>query len=107
MMFTLAMVENPSVWKRAQVDIDTVVGAGRLPEFSDRVSLPYIDAILREVLRWGLILPLGECREETNPFSQAFLNVEKAFHGRSHMTMYTGVITYQKVCPIVVYTTYP
>ncbi|KAN0086143.1 Cytochrome P450 [Tylopilus felleus] len=59
MTFTLVMVENPHVWKRAQADIDAVVGTDRLPEFDDRPSLPYIDAIIREVIRWRPALPLG------------------------------------------------
>ncbi|KAF8545990.1 cytochrome P450 [Imleria badia] len=59
LMFTLAMIENPHVWKRAQAEIDALVGTDRLPEFDDRVSLPYLDAIIREVFRWGIIVPLG------------------------------------------------
>ncbi|KAH7884320.1 cytochrome P450 [Phlebopus sp. FC_14] len=59
MTFTLAMVMNPRVWKRAQVEIDAVVGTGRLPEYDDRPSLPYIDAIMRETLRWQPSVPLG------------------------------------------------
>ncbi|KAF8549302.1 cytochrome P450 [Imleria badia] len=62
MAFTLAMVENPHVWKRAQAEIGAVVGKDRLPEFDDRPSLPYVDAILREVLRWRPALPLGGAR---------------------------------------------
>ena len=61
MTFTLAMVENPHVWKRAQMDIDAVVGMDRLPEFEDRPSLPYVDAIIREVSRWRPVLPMGAC----------------------------------------------
>ena len=59
MTFALAMVENPHVWKRAQAEIDAVVGMDRLPDFDDRSSLPFIDAIIREVLRWRPMLPLG------------------------------------------------
>jgi hypothetical protein len=59
MTFTLAMVENPHVWRRAQAEIDSVVGIDRLPEFSDRESLPYIEAIMREVFRWVPVIPLG------------------------------------------------
>lgn len=61
MTFALAMVENPHIWKRAQAEIDAIVGIDRLPEFDDRSSLPYIDAIIREVLRWRPVFPLGEC----------------------------------------------
>lgn len=59
MTFTLAMVENPRIWKRAQAEIDAVVGLERLPEFSDRSSLPYVEAIMRETLRWKPLVPLG------------------------------------------------
>ncbi|KAF8837245.1 cytochrome P450 [Paxillus ammoniavirescens] len=57
--FTLAMVENPRVWKRAQAEIDAVIGMDRLPDFGDRPSLPYVDAVLREILRWQPVGPLG------------------------------------------------
>ncbi|KAF8840184.1 cytochrome P450 [Paxillus ammoniavirescens] len=56
--FTLAMVQNPHVWKRAQAEIDTVLGMDRLPDFDDRPSLPYVEAILRETMRWRPITPL-------------------------------------------------
>ncbi|KAF8552908.1 cytochrome P450 [Imleria badia] len=59
MTFTLAMVENPHVWKRAHAEIDSVVGMDRLPEFDDRSCLQYVDAIIREVLRWRPVLPIG------------------------------------------------
>lgn len=41
---------------RAQRCLDDVVGRGRLPGFEDRACLPYIDAIVEEVLRWR---PIG------------------------------------------------
>ncbi|KIK95907.1 hypothetical protein PAXRUDRAFT_826540 [Paxillus rubicundulus Ve08.2h10] len=58
MTFTLAMVENPRVLKRAQTELDTVIGMDRLPDFDDRSSLPYVEAILREVMRWQPVAPL-------------------------------------------------
>ena len=61
MTFMLAMVENPRVWKRAQAVIDAIVGTDRVPEFDDRPSLPYVDAIVRETLRWRPVTPLGAC----------------------------------------------
>jgi cytochrome P450 len=60
MVFFLAMVLYPDVQKRAQEEIDSVVGKDRLPTFEDRPSLPYIDAIVLETLRWNPILPLGD-----------------------------------------------
>ena len=59
MVFVLAMTLYPNVQRRAQMAIDSVIGTDRLPTFEDRALLPYIDAILREVMRWHPILPLG------------------------------------------------
>ncbi|KAG9313228.1 cytochrome P450 [Chiua virens] len=59
MTFTLAMIEHPHVWKRAQAAIDAVIGTERLPEYEDRPSLPYVDAIVRETLRWRPPTPLN------------------------------------------------
>ncbi|GBE78227.1 Multifunctional cytochrome P450 monooxygenase af510 [Sparassis crispa] len=57
--FFLAMTVYPEVLERAQAEIDKVVGRDRLPDFSDRDSLPYIDWIVWECLRWNPVTPLG------------------------------------------------
>lgn len=57
--FILAMMEHPEVLRKAQEEIDRVVGPGRLPTFSDRPQLPYVDCVMSEVLRWGVPVPLG------------------------------------------------
>jgi hypothetical protein len=49
--FVLVMLLYPEVQMKAQKELDAVVGQDRLPEFSDRPSLPYINAILKEVIR--------------------------------------------------------
>lgn len=54
------MVANPGVQEKAQAQIDAVVGRTRLPTIDDRTSLPYIDAIFREVLRFNTPIPLCE-----------------------------------------------
>ncbi|KAG1842028.1 cytochrome P450 [Suillus subalutaceus] len=59
MTFALAMVLYPAVQRRAQAEIDSVVGEDRLPTFEDRASLPYVESVLRETLRWHPILPIG------------------------------------------------
>ncbi|KAF8507777.1 cytochrome P450 [Gautieria morchelliformis] len=58
-MFILAMVLSPEVQKKAQAELDAVVGPSRLPEFGDRDNLPYINALCKEILRWHPLLPLG------------------------------------------------
>jgi cytochrome P450 len=50
---------HPDAQKRAQAEIDAVVGTERLPTFEDRSSLPYVEAVLRETLRWNPVFPLG------------------------------------------------
>jgi cytochrome P450 len=62
MVFVLAMVLYPDIQTRAQAEIDSVIGRDQLPTFEDRVSLPYIDAVVRETYRWSPIAPLGDLR---------------------------------------------
>ncbi|KAF8077583.1 cytochrome P450 [Lyophyllum atratum] len=57
--FFLAMALHPEVAKKAQVEIDNVVGNDRLPTFEDRPRLPYVDALVKEVLRWHAVGPTG------------------------------------------------
>ncbi|KIJ60832.1 hypothetical protein HYDPIDRAFT_97943 [Hydnomerulius pinastri MD-312] len=59
MAFFLAMTMHHSIQERAQAEIDTVVGKGRLPDFDDRPSLPYVEALLRELMRWHQVVPFG------------------------------------------------
>ncbi|THU86529.1 cytochrome P450 [Dendrothele bispora CBS 962.96] len=58
-VFILAMRLYPNVMRKAQAEIDAVVGRERLPTFEDREKLPYIRAIVKEVLRWRPVGPLG------------------------------------------------
>ncbi|KAG1768028.1 cytochrome P450 [Suillus placidus] len=58
-VFLLAMVLNPEVQAKAHAEINRVVGKDRLPDFDDRPSLPYLEAVLRETLRWHPVAPLG------------------------------------------------
>ncbi|KAG1847833.1 cytochrome P450 [Suillus subalutaceus] len=57
--FFLAMTLFPDVQKKAQAEIDAVVGPDRLPTFADRDSLPYTEALVKEVLRWNVVVPTG------------------------------------------------
>ncbi|KAJ6540312.1 cytochrome P450 [Mycena capillaripes] len=57
--YFLAAAKYPEVQSKAQAEIDAVVGQNRLPTFEDRDSLPYIEAICKELYRWMPIVPLG------------------------------------------------
>jgi cytochrome P450 len=59
------MTLYPDVQKRAQAEIDSVVGNSRLPSHEDRTNLPYVEALFKEVLRWNPVAPLGE--DTVNP----------------------------------------
>ncbi|PPR05069.1 hypothetical protein CVT24_010256 [Panaeolus cyanescens] len=53
------LVTHPHVQLFAQAEIDRVFGTPRLPTFDDRGSLPYVEAIYREVMRLYPPLPLA------------------------------------------------
>jgi cytochrome P450 len=52
MSFLLAMIKHPEVLKKLHAHIDEVVGPSRLPTFEDMPRLPYVRAVVKEVLRW-------------------------------------------------------
>jgi len=57
--FFLAMVLFPDVQRKAQQEIDAVLGGTRLPVYADAAQLPYISAVVTELLRWHSVAPLG------------------------------------------------
>ncbi|KAH9941591.1 O-methylsterigmatocystin oxidoreductase [Epithele typhae] len=57
--FFLAMVMHPEVQHNAHAELDAVIGPNRLPSFTDREHLPYVDAVMKEITRWHPVLPLG------------------------------------------------
>lgn len=58
--FYLAMVLYPEAQHEAQAEIDRVIGGDRFPTLADQPNLPYIDALVKEVLRWHPVVPLGK-----------------------------------------------
>jgi cytochrome P450 len=60
--FVLAMVLYPDIQKRAQEEIDSVIGLDRPPTFKDYDRLPYVGAIVKEILRWRGVSPIGTFR---------------------------------------------
>ncbi|KEF54941.1 uncharacterized protein A1O9_09384 [Exophiala aquamarina CBS 119918] len=47
------------VIEKAQEELDRVVGAERTPNFDDEPNLPYIRAMIKEVLRWRHVNKIG------------------------------------------------
>lgn len=54
------MILYPDVFKRAQEEIDRVVGNSCLPGFSNRDNLPYVNALVKETIRWESSIPTGD-----------------------------------------------
>ncbi|PHH63656.1 hypothetical protein CDD81_5637 [Ophiocordyceps australis] len=57
--FILAMIMFPEVQRKAQEEIDRVVGPNSLPSYEHQPHLPYIKALISEALRWVPIAPIG------------------------------------------------
>ncbi|KAF2103859.1 cytochrome P450 [Rhizodiscina lignyota] len=57
--FFLAMTLFPEVQRKAQEEIDRIVGTARLPTFEDRDNLRYVEAVVTEALRWHPVAPLA------------------------------------------------
>ena len=53
------MTIYPEVFKKAQAEVDAVVGRERLPIMEDRDALPYVNAICCELFRWNAVASVG------------------------------------------------
>ncbi|CUA68275.1 O-methylsterigmatocystin oxidoreductase [Rhizoctonia solani] len=58
-VFFMMIALYPDLAQRAQSEIDSVVGRNRIPDFTDRESLPYVEALLQEVMRISPPASLG------------------------------------------------
>jgi hypothetical protein len=53
------MVQNQGIQAKGRKAVLAAVGPDRLPDLTDIESIPFVDAIMRECLRWQPVLPLG------------------------------------------------
>jgi cytochrome P450 len=58
--FCMILALYPDVLRRAQAELDGVTRGERLPTFDDQDSMPYIDALFWETLRYNTVTPLGK-----------------------------------------------
>jgi cytochrome P450 len=63
----LYLSANPEAQRKAQSEIDKVVGPNRSPSFADEQSLPYIRAIVKETLRMRPVTSIGTPHYTTAP----------------------------------------
>ncbi|EKD19257.1 uncharacterized protein L3040_009302 [Drepanopeziza brunnea f. sp. 'multigermtubi'] len=55
----LALTLFPDAVTKAHEELDRVVGSDRMPTFEDEKNLPYIRAMIKEVLRWRAVNKFG------------------------------------------------
>lgn len=70
--FVLAMMLYPRVQQKAQEEIDRVIGPHRLPGFQDQIKLPYISALVKEMLRWFPVVPIVGRKTDSEVFVRGY-----------------------------------
>ncbi|CAH1243936.1 CYP1A1 [Branchiostoma lanceolatum] len=53
----LLLAAHPEVQEKLAAELDSVVDRDRQPVLADRASLPYMDATINEILRFGIVAP--------------------------------------------------
>ena len=71
-VFFLAMLLYPDAQERVRQEIDATLGKCRLPTFEDLGLVPYVDAVIKEGLRWQPIVRLG--KSESTPVASSQTN---------------------------------
>ena len=59
----MCMILNPLVQKKAQEELDSVIGTRKLPTIEDQAQLPYLRAVVAEVYRFCPATPLGKLND--------------------------------------------
>lgn len=58
MAFIAAMVLYPSIQEQARQEVNRIIGF-RAPRFGDLAEMPYVSALIKELLRWAPPAPVG------------------------------------------------
>ncbi|KAM5210052.1 cytochrome P450 2A13 isoform 1-T1 [Hipposideros larvatus] len=61
----LLLMKHPDVEAKVYQEINQVIGKNRQPKFEDRAKMPYTDAVIHEIQRFGDMLPMGLARRVT------------------------------------------
>lgn len=86
--YSLNTLPLSEVQKKAQAEIDSVIGNERLPGLSDRPHLPYVMALVTEVLRWNSVAPTGTLSAPFHSHLNSLVSL-----GVPHTAMEDGIIS--------------